>query len=782
MGRKVFRYYDNTECSRPGVTAVAALLACCAFAALKLPLWAILVLGGALGIWILLWPHRRKALLLFLLILLLVFYPRALRLARTPRDLPAVYRGELKILRSVTRDKARGRGTFLMETGEGSRILVFGPLDLRGVRRIRGRIEPVPLEGARNPGGFSAASWGRGKNAFHRASLKDKSYEVLAYSPARGLLRRLEALEERLSRHWTERLGETAEGLLAALFWGDKKRLDGVYRMSLEASGLSHLTAVSGLHLYFMLHPLDILIRRFPVLRRKRLLLSSLILIPWIVLLGFRAGIFRAVLLFAFNEFGRARGFRRGGINALAWAFFCLVYWEPCLLFDRGFQLSFLASFAILTVTPGMERILNARLPKLGGEMNSVLAVALSVQLVMLLPQYFFFHYVNLLSLPLNIVMTVLIQLVFQLTLVHLLLARVPLIGPFVSFLLRQLIRLSLELSRVGARLPLTLMGRHLRPVMLALAAAAVTVLLVRRKKALLPRRDWRRLVLRGGTCALVTLLAIQGIVWVLRPAAELIFVDVGQGDATLLRQNGKAMLVDGGVPQRAEDTLVPLLYERGIRRVDLAIVTHSHDDHVGGIYALERMGKVRRVLCPQTEPEERDNPYDAAFWERWAAVCPVTPVAAGDSFVFRDCQVQAVAPTAADLRGSRDKNDASLVLFLELEGLRVCLTGDTTERVERRLAAEFASCPVDVLQVAHHGSKTSSSAAFLDLVSPRVSVVPIGVNNYGHPVPEVLERLAAHGEILRTDHDGAILLQYQKKHWLLKTQLTGKVRKLTKE
>lgn len=764
------------------MTAVTVLLACYGLARIKVPFGVMLPVFLAAGVWILLWPHRRRVLLLVLLLLMLLFYPRALRLARAPRVLPEVYRGELKILRQVSQDKAKGCGTFLMETKEGSRLMVFGSLDLRGIKRIHARIEPRPLEGPRNPGGFSAAAWGRGKNAYHRASLKDGGYEILEVSPLRNLVQHLEQIEDRISTHWQERLGEQGKGLLQALFWGDKKGLEAVHQMSLEASGLSHLTSVSGLHLYFMLHPIDVLIRRFPALRRRRLALGSLILVPWIVLLGFRAGIFRAVLLFAINEFTRARGFRRGGSNALAWAFFCLLYWEPCLLFDRGFQLSFLASFAILTVTPGMSEFLNRKLPALGPETNSVLAVALSVQLVMLLPQYFFFHHVNLLSLPLNIVMTVLIEGVFQLTFVHLCLAWIPILGPFVSSLLRQLIALSLDLSVVGARLPLTVMGRHLRPTVVGFAVLALTVLLLRRHRALAPRVTWRIDTVKAGAFILTAILGMQIIVWVLRPTSEIIFADVGQGDAILIRHKGNTMLVDGGVPKQAKDTLVPLLYERGISRIDVAVATHSHDDHVGGVYALERMGKVRQVIRPREEPDEKDNPYGAVFWARWASQCPVTPVMAGDHFLFSGLPVQVVAPTPEDLRGSRDKNDASLVLLLRVEDLTLCLTGDTTERVERRLAQNLPPIPVDVLKVPHHGSKTSSSEAFLALLAPRLNVVQLGVNNYGHPVPEVLERLGRYGEIFRTDHDGAILLQYQRKQWLLKTMLGGDVRRLEKE
>jgi competence protein ComEC len=302
-------------------------------------------------------------------------------------------------------------------------------------------------------------------------------------------------------------------------------------------------------------------------------------------------------------------------------------------------------------------------------------------------------------------------------------------------------------------------------PVWLAVALAAALV-----ATALL-RGRWKAL----GVAAVAALLVV--LCWhpfspLTTPGQlELTAVDVGQGDSLLVSfPEGRLMVVDGGGipsfgrPNRSqmeigEDVVSPYLWKRSIRSVDVLALTHAHDDHIGGLAALMENFHVKELWIGAMS----DNPlWDALRDKARRQGVRIVSMQGGRQFAFAGAQVQVLAPSPDYIAPEKPRNNDSLVMRISFGRHSFLLTGDMEKQVEAQLEADGQISPVDVLKVAHHGSKTSSTADFLDLARPSFAIISDGYGNtYGHPHPDVLARLAERGAaVYRTDQDGLISIR----------------------
>lgn len=251
----------------------------------------------------------------------------------------------------------------------------------------------------------------------------------------------------------------------------------------------------------------------------------------------------------------------------------------------------------------------------------------------------------------------------------------------------------------------------------------------------------------------------------------ELTAIDVGQGESLLLSlPTGELALMDGGgfpqfgrrtAPQMdvGEDVVSPYLWSRGIRRLDLIAVSHLHDDHCGGVAALLENFRPRELWTSFTP--------DARVWrslEQTARRCGtrIRALKQGDEVDLGGVRWQTLAPAREQRWTGRPQNNDSLVFRLQHGRHSFLLTGDIEQGVERRLLEEAGLSRIDVLKVAHHGSKRSSSDAWLDTLKPAVALVSAGTGNmYGLPHPRVIDELNTHHAlILRTDQDGLVTVR----------------------
>jgi competence protein ComEC len=247
----------------------------------------------------------------------------------------------------------------------------------------------------------------------------------------------------------------------------------------------------------------------------------------------------------------------------------------------------------------------------------------------------------------------------------------------------------------------------------------------------------------------------------------ELTVIDVGQGDSLLIAfPDGRLMLMDaGGIPtfglqkktklDIGEDVVSPYLWSRGIRRLDIVALSHAHDDHAGGMPAILENFRPRELWTGATP----DSPTWRSVRDKAIALhIPIKALHQGEAFPG----IQILAPPADYIPGRAPRNNDSLVLRLTDGHHSFLLTGDMEKQIEANLVTNGLLCRVDVLKVGHHGSRTSSTPAFLDALHPAFGLISAGYeNSYGHPARETLGNLGSRRvEVLRTDRQGLITIR----------------------
>jgi len=665
---------------------------------------------------------------------------------------------------------------------DGTPVLIHTDIPARKGDRIEGRAIFECAEGTRNPGGFSERNWLWSKGAVWVG--RTGTYRLI---PRQGVLLWLRRLPDRIRDHVRQHLfplWETGCGpLLLSLAAGDTRLLDDRQTFFLRSSGLSHLTSVSGTHLIFLLGPVLWMTRKTRLTYRARQWITlPLILLPG-VLSGWKCGISRASLTLFASRLDLAARRRRDVFNLLFFAGSFILIFDPYALFDNSFWMSMSAAGAVSYTAKRLARRPDTALRS---KALTALAFSAAAQLVILPYQimtapgiHLLAPFVNMAALPLAAwLMSATYPAIFVLSLLPQSSAVFNLTVRFFTFLLTPAADLLLWMSRLAAKTHRAFIPLRWCLLLLPFLAFFAWYLPKRKKSSL-------SLTVFVIT-ALVWLAAVRLLVF---PSGEstVIFLDVGQGDATLFITEGRqALLIDGGDKKNGYNTVIPAARMQALSHIDLAIVTHAHSDHAAGIAEMIDAGFIGHLCLPAVEAdnhagsqhEEDMTGFLVELSEK--SRVPVTRLRAGDAIRLGDCLIEVLHP---DTRSGRvDLNEASLVMRVTLDGLSLLMTGDLTEEGERSILRSGIDCGADFLHIAHHGSRYSSSAVFLEAADPGTALISAGRNNrYGHPHPLVLDRLLEQAiEVFRTDECGAVFLKIYQGKGRITTWLTSRKQTVT--
>ena len=263
-----------------------------------------------------------------------------------------------------------------------------------------------------------------------------------------------------------------------------------------------------------------------------------------------------------------------------------------------------------------------------------------------------------------------------------------------------------------------------------------------------------RRLALCGVALWLVT--AVLLMIFALpQPLLTFCVMEVGQGDAVLVRCAEETLLVDAG-PNAAEFHLLAELRAMGIDHLDVLVLTHPDEDHIGGADVILEKFSVGRVYMPVLDAE--DETFARLLETAARSGDEICVTQAGEHFSLGEADVKFLAPL--DLHGS--SNDSSTVIRISCREVSALLMGDAETAAEEMLLLRYSAeeLSADLLKVGHHGASTSTSAALLDAVAPRFAAISCGYgNDFGHPARSVVDALAQRGiDIGRTDREGTLV------------------------
>ncbi|MEM1042980.1 MAG: DNA internalization-related competence protein ComEC/Rec2 [Bacteroidota bacterium] len=569
---------------------------------------------------------------------------------------------------------------------------------------------------------------------------------------------------------------EEPRAVLSALLLADRSRIDRATRAAFAATGLMHLLAISGLHVLLVGLSLHGLLK--PVLHRLgwrwrtvevvRAAVTLAVLGLYVVATGAPPSAVRALVMAALLIVGAATERPPNTLNALGVAALVLLLARPTFLFDVGFQLSFAAVGAIVALVPVFERGVPAwwTAGRARRWVTGMTLVSLAATLGTMPVLLFHFGRVPLAGLVLNLaaIPATTVTLAGGLFAVAFAGWAAPL-ADLAGASAEAAAHALLWISRTGAEwLPWSDVGGYVQS---GWTLGAITLGLFALAFWPRPRVRWR-LVAAAGLCAAV---GAWQPVWTgaARPDLEVVFFDVGQGDAALLSlPNGRHVLVDAGVrdpyTDQGERTLLPHLRRYGVDRLDAVVVTHPHADHLGGLPALLRSVEVGQVV--HNGQPYASRLYAETFWLMDSLGVRSRAVVGGDSLALDPAvHLQVLAPDLAPQPGA-GANNGSVVLKVTYGETALLLTGDVEHEAESSLVAHYGDLlRSDVVKVGHHGSRTSSTPALVGRVvgdDPPLAVVSVAERNVHRlPNPEVLERWQAVGAtVLQTWAEGAVWLR----------------------
>ncbi|ETT58960.1 DNA internalization-related competence protein ComEC/Rec2 [Paenibacillus sp. FSL R7-277] len=637
---------------------------------------------------------------------------------------------------------------------------------------------------------------------------------------------------------------EPHAGYMKGLVIGIQKELDPETFRQFSQLGLTHILAISGMHVAVYVGVILVLLRRCRLTRETALTVTLLLVPVYVLLSGAGPSVIRAGIMSMIALQAARLGMLKDGLNILAASALMMLVWNPYLLLSVSFQLSFLVTAGLMVYTP-LAAPLFRRLP---GWLGSSLSVTIIAQLVSFPLTIYYFNQFSLLSVAANLLLVSFITfLVLPLGTLALLLGRIwntaalllaqlaeilnnitfaavewvngftagVLIWASPSFLwiclyYGLLYGLLLALKRrTEARLVPQFMDDETRPLaeldlpgnpinttnqpdLLSTAKSGRAALAF---QAYPPTGATRWSNPAAILCAVgLTILLYKGYnAEAIRDGSGSIsFLDIGQGDSSLITTpGGTHILVDGGgtvsFGNREEwrirrspfevgaKTLLPLLKQRGIHRLDAVILTHGDQDHAGGLQAVLEGMPVSALLFNGTLADT--EPYTKLMTTALDAGVRLYPVQQGMSLAPDEAtRLNFLWPEPREAgqilpEEVEDQNHESVVFRLEMNGRSFLFTGDMDQAAEEAILHSANQSgirqgrPIDALKVAHHGSKTATSADWLAFWMPGAAVISAGVNNmYGHPNGGVLDRLAdANTEIYRTDQQGEIQLRVGK-------------------
>ncbi|HYF73617.1 MAG TPA: ComEC/Rec2 family competence protein [Nocardioides sp.] len=549
----------------------------------------------------------------------------------------------------------------------------------------------------------------------------------------------------------TDRLPPDQRGLVPGVAVGDTSRLPADLDTAMRDVGLTHITAVSGGHFAVLATTVLAAAAALRVPRRPRALVTAVAMGAFVLLVHPDPSVVRAAVMGGVSALGMLLGRPSRTLPALAAGVLGLVVVDPWLARSLGFVLSVLATAGIATLAPVIAGWLSA-LPRW-------LAVAIAVPtaaqavcgpvLVLVDPA------VSPYAVPANLLAA---PALLPATVLGVGAAVIAPVSVPVGEVLAQLSGAAAWWIAGVARAVAALPGARYAwrsGVEGALTLALLTVALLLVVPA--ARRYGRRAVVGFGVAGLIALLPVGRQLVRPWPPGEwrVVACDVGQGDALVVRSGpSAAVVVDTGPPGDAAGQCLDRL---GVARIDLLVLTHFHDDHVGGLPAVLEGREVRSaIVSPLAEPAAGAR---AATEALAAAGVPVRAVTAGSSDASGaagEVLWTVLSPTRRVAgSGDSDVNDASLVLLIDVGELTVVALGDAEPRSQDALAARLLRQPgliphgVDVLKVAHHGS-AHQSPDLTALLAARVALVSVGVDNdYGHPDEATLAALAAAGALV---------------------------------
>ena len=519
--------------------------------------------------------------------------------------------------------------------------------------------------------------------------------------------------------------------ITAAMFFGDTSLIDSELSDSFKFANCYHLLAVSGTHFAGFLITITYLLDKIKNKRNKAVIYIVLCFFIC-TMTGWTESVTRACFISICSFYSKDK------LSGLSLSVILMVISNPLLLIQDGFLMSYSIFLSIILCS----RKISSRLMFLGRFISEkrigTIAMVVSCQIGMMPFWYKINPRLGLTLIIFQFIVSTLAQFACEIFIPCVVLSYVS-----DSFLLpiKILVNLITILVKKVSEMPFALYAGSILKLGYFLLFFVVLLFL-------LPSGVLKRVLRIVAPYVLVGIISLFFGEAVFGVRTKIVFIDVGQGDSILCLIDGKSVLIDGGVYESG-GIVEGVLNYYGIKGPDYVIVTHWDEDHYGGIRYLYERGRVNTI-------------YSSSYNYEFNSVQLINR---GDKLVFPDGVLTCISPVVSSGEGSFDSNDISVVMELQSNDKKILFTGDIPFEIEDKLIEDGVLSDVDILKVAHHGSRYSTSSNFLNIAKPEYSVISVGkYNSYGHPSIEAINRLKRAGsQIIDTRDNGAITIDIYK-------------------
>lgn len=547
--------------------------------------------------------------------------------------------------------------------------------------------------------------------------------------------------------------------LLLAILLGDKDKLSEDIQESFKTSNLSHMLAVSGAHVSYIILGLTYVLQNSIIGKKNEKIVCIIFLLFFMAITNFTPSVTRACIMAVLTLFSGII-YRKSDVytNISVAALITLIF-NPYNLLDLGFQLSYGGTIGIIIFIKRIqEKKSNSKVINYIKQMALVSIYANIIIIPIMMYHFntvsFTFIISNIMASPILgiIVITGFLFIIASIT--------VKPLTRLIAIFIKPILSILIKISQICSKLPFSNILVVTPYMFNVISYYAIILYCIKSKK-----NNKCKIII----CLLIVLILINFIIYIFPQKLRIFFIDVGQGDSTLIiTPDKKTVLIDGGGSDSfdvGEKVLLPYLLDRRILKIDYVLISHFDTDHCGGILTIMEKVKVKNIII--SEQAEHSENYERFKKLMIHKKIRLIEVKKGDKIkIGRYSEFKILFPTSR-LLSENPLNNNSIVAQFNYNNFKMLFTGDIEKLAEQQiLKAEKAEIRADILKVAHHGSKTSSIPEFIKAVKPKIALIGVGKNNtFGHPNKQTIKNLEnIKCRIYRTDIQGEIIIKIDQK------------------
>ena len=647
---------------------------------------------------------------------------------------------------------------------------------------------------SRNYRGFDYSNYLKTENIYGTIEQNGK-IELIKEKNINYLFINLYKVKNKIIKNINNKFPEETRGVVLGILLGDKSSIEEDVRQNFADSSLSHILAVSGTHISYVVICISVLFKKLKLNKNIRKVLTSLVLFMYLYLVDFSVSATRAVIMSTIVIMQMLFYRKQDTITTIAFSSIIILINNPYSILNIGFLLSYGGTIGIILFVNRISiESKEDFFQRFKSYLKDICIVTISAQTIIMPIIIYYFNTISFTFIISNIIASLIIGPIIMIGLVIIAISffKIPIISLIIRFyniLIVILVRTAdiiskIPMSKIYLKTPTTL------EIIFYYSVVFLIALLIYIKKS--NRKFIKKTIQidiynlknffinnRNKVLIFISIVSLISITSIKIPKElKINFIDVGQGDSCLITtpQNKKVIVDSGGSESYdvGKNVLLPYLLDKRITKIDYIMISHFDTDHCKGFeYVLENL-KVKNVIISK-QSETSENFKQIMKIIRKKRINLIVVQKGSKIKIDNFTTVDIISPHSENI--ADNMNDNSIVAKLEAYNFSILFTGDASEKIEKELIKEKINLKSDILKVSHHGSKTGTSEEFLKSVKPKIALIGVGENNkFGHPTKDVIKRLTENKiKIYRTDTDGEIRIKIKKsKNIKIKKHITN--------